>query len=250
MEESSNGKVEEILKEESEVKERKDVDDDGSEAVKVTVIDGKSESVEENNYGGGDSSSSSSSDEEEAKVEDEKSSTVLDSGELEEEGKAVDVSVVEAIASAVEEVSEDVTEVKNKETDEILKEISDVSEEVVSALPPLSDGVSEIISKAIEEVKLPSSDDNSEASVPVTVPEEEIKETKDLKQNIGEPSNVANLESKEKVEESLQESTDSGNVEKSSADAYEIVSKREITGSNDNQVSDLSSKTALFSINF
>lgn len=246
MEESSNGKVEEIPREESGGKKEKEVvNDDESGGVKVMVVDGKSESVDENHDGSDSSSGSSSDGEAELK---EKSPQVVDSGEFEEE-KAVEVSDVDLVnqdvpqseefndgeeeASAVQ--TKDVTELKTEGPEEVSNETSGVSEEVSNekskineeaALLPSdgNDAMTEVVSKVIEEVKLPSSEDNGEAPGSVGITEEESK------QNSGESAYAVDVESKEKVEELAS----SSNVEETT-DASEIANRPEISENNGNQ---------------
>ncbi|KAK1566485.1 hypothetical protein Q3G72_000637 [Acer saccharum] len=236
MEESSNGKLEEIPMVESEDKKKEVISEELKtevESVTVSVVDENSEAVNENH------------DEE----PNEKSSPqVVDSGEF-QEVKEVTVSVVDsvtpseelisdgeeaaAVVQIIEALEDDVTFLDSKETEEASNEINGVPEN--DGISPV---VTEEVSKVIEEIKLPSLEENGEVPLPVAINEEKSREIKETKlpgsiQNTGESSYTADKEYKQEVDKSLPALANTGNVE-NITDADEIADKPEIFESNGN----------------
>ncbi|KAK1568987.1 hypothetical protein Q3G72_031283 [Acer saccharum] len=198
------------------------------ESVTVSAVDENSEAVNENH------------DEE----PNEKSPPrVVDSGEFQEE-KEVTVSVVDSVTQSEELISDGeeaaavvqiidalVTSLDSKETEEASNEINGV---------PENDGISPVVtkevSKVIEEIKLPSLEENGEVPLPVAINEEKSREIEDTKllgsiQNTGESSYTADKEYKQEVDKSLPALANSGNVE-NITDADEIADNPEIFESN------------------
>ncbi|KAJ0110405.1 hypothetical protein Patl1_01469 [Pistacia atlantica] len=180
MEESSNGKLEEIQKVESQEEDKKVVVEESrevkveAESLREIVVNGNSESANGDRDGDDSSSQSSSSDEEAETVEN--SPQVVDSGELEEE-KTVINSVVDPIepeVSLAEELTEDVevaVEILDAHDDVAESESKEIEVNISQSLDE-SNGVStdetNDMSKAIEEETLHSSDENNGASQVVT----------------------------------------------------------------------------------
>ncbi|KAK0590177.1 hypothetical protein LWI29_023540 [Acer saccharum] len=227
----SNGKLEEIPRVESEDEIKEVILEELKtevESVTVSAVDENSEAVNENH------------DEE----PNEKSPPqVVDSGEFQEE-KEVTVSVVDSVTQSEELISDGeeaaavvqiidalVTSLDSKETEEASNEINGV---------PENDGISPVVtkevSKVIEEIKLPSLEENGEVPLPVAINEEKSREIEDTKllgsiQNTGESSYTADKEYKQEVDKSLPALANSGNVE-NITDADEIADNPEIFESN------------------
>ncbi|KAK2662028.1 hypothetical protein Ddye_000602 [Dipteronia dyeriana] len=255
MEESSNGKLEEIPRVvESEDKKKDSYGELKTEveSVTVSVVDENSATLNENH------------DEE----PNEKSPPqVVDSVEFQEE-KEVTISVVDPVAQSEElisdgeeaaavvqiiEVLEDVTLLDSNETEEASNEINGIPEEVSKEALKVSEeatvlasdennGISpvlpEVVSKVIEEIKLPSLEENGELTLPVAINEEKSKEIEETKlpvsiQNTGESSYTADKEYKQEVNKSLPALANSGNVEDITG-AHEIADKLEISENNGN----------------
>ncbi|KAI9176434.1 hypothetical protein LWI28_002819 [Acer negundo] len=236
MEGSSNGKLEEIPRVESEDKIKEVIPEELKtevESVIVGVVEENSEAVNENH------------DEE----PNEKSPPqVVDSGEFQEE-KEVTVSVVDsvtqseelisdgeeaaAVVQIIEALEDDVTLLDSKGTEESSNEINGVPEN-----DEISPVVTEEVSKVIEEIKLPSLEENGEVPVPVAINEEKSREIEETKlpgsiQNTGESSYTANKEYKQEVEKPLPALANSGNVD-NLTDAHENADKPEMFESNGN----------------
>lgn len=291
MEESSNGKLEEIQKVETRDGDKEIVIEDSGglktddESAKEIVVNGNSKSANENHDEDDPSSHSSSSDEEgEPK---EKSNQKEFSGELEDE-KIVTDSVVDSVEPEVSSPSEELNEGVQVPIEELeaphdgaksefkkiegnisrslgetngvsadeTNENSKLTEEVI--LPSLDEKddssliVTEVVSKGIEDITLPSAEKRTEEiplhnssdenfEIPPTATADAVSETIEetklqaLEQNPEESSRTADLVSKEKVDGSLQEETaNPGSVDNNNA--REV--NPEITG---NQVSNLAS---------
>lgn len=262
MEESSNGELEEIQKLKSQEEDKKVVVEESgegkaeAESVREVVVNGNSESVNDDRDG-------------EAEPV-EISPQVVDSVELQEEKTVIDsvVDPIETEVSLAEELTEDVevaveisetpdgvagSESKESEVNisQSLEESNGVSADETNDLSKAikeetlpssneSNGVSqvvtEVVSEKIGEIILPPFEENGE--VPPAISDVVSKKTEEtklpvLEQNTEKSSNAAYSESRGKVDEPNQTMADLDSVVDTS-NPCESVNKPEIPGSTGN----------------